>query len=69
MAEWFKAAVLKTVDPKGSGSSNLSPSAICMSKAPNLDSKIYHLQRLICFYQSLGILCCPLRPIFVLLHF
>ncbi len=27
MAEWLKAAVLKTVDPNGSGSSNLSPSA------------------------------------------
>jgi hypothetical protein len=28
MAERFKAAVLKTADPNGSGSSNLSPSAI-----------------------------------------
>ena len=28
MAEWIKAAVLKTADPNGSGSSNLSPSAI-----------------------------------------
>ena len=27
MAERFKAAVLKTADPNGSGSSNLSPSA------------------------------------------
>ena len=27
MAEWSKAAVLKTVVPKGTGSSNLSPSA------------------------------------------
>ena len=28
VAEWFKAAVLKTVDPQGSGGSNPSLSAI-----------------------------------------
>jgi hypothetical protein len=28
LAEWFKAAVLKTADLKGSVSSNLTPSAI-----------------------------------------
>lgn len=27
MGEWFKPAVLKTVEPQGSGSSNLSSSA------------------------------------------
>ncbi len=33
MAEWLKAAVLKTADPQGSGSSNLSPSATSQIKS------------------------------------
>ncbi len=36
MAEWFKAAVLKTVEPSGSGGSNPSLSAKYMSSTGEL---------------------------------
>ena len=33
MAEWFKATVLKTVEPQGSVGSNPTPSASCLAAA------------------------------------
>lgn len=46
VAEWFKAAVLKTADSQGSQSSNLCASAICNTlKAPPVGAFVHLAKR------------------------
>ena len=52
MAEWSIAAVLKTVDLRGSGGSNPSLSA---KKTGNLSAQVYLSKQVFCFA---GIGCC-----------
>ena len=46
VAEWFKAAVLKTVDPQGSGGSNPSLSAIFLTRGfiPRVRKMVEHVE-------------------------